>query len=159
MSLLGVLAPLIQPPPSGVLLAHLSLHLQPECLDQHSTNTWANTHRTPGPGGRQETPPGGGRGCGGCKPGLHAACGSRCTASRPPPKGDTRLDSGQQWWNEVSPPPAWAQRGCAIGGVAPPSPRVAELPVVPLLLLHLELGNGPPSSQEPHLFDILWVPL
>lgn len=35
----------------------------------------------------------------------------------------------------------------------------SQLPAVPLLSPDLELGNGPSSSQEPHLFDILWVPL
>lgn len=58
----------------------------------------------------------------------------------------------------LSPPPAWA-RACVGRGPVPAPPRATEFPLVPLLHLHLELGNGPPSSQEPHLFDILWVPL
>lgn len=44
-------------------------------------------HRTPGQEGRRGTPQGGGRGCGGCRPGHCAACGSHCTASRPPAVG------------------------------------------------------------------------
>lgn len=34
-------------------------------------------------------------------------------------------------------------RACVAWGTAAAPPRAEELPVVPLLLLHLELGNGP----------------
>lgn len=36
---------------------------------------------------------------------------------------------------------------------------LTELPAVSLLLPDLESGKGPSSSQEPHLFDVLRVPL
>lgn len=66
------------------------------------------THQTLGPAGKQGTPPGGGRGCGGCRPGLRAACGSRCTASRPPPARNRDL-TGPATWEEAFPIPCLAQ--------------------------------------------------
>lgn len=69
-------------------------------------NAWVEAHQTPGRGGRQGTPPGGGRGCGGCRPGPHAASESRCTASRPPPKRDRCPDRAEQGWDSAFPTPA-----------------------------------------------------
>lgn len=64
------------------------------------------------------------------------------------------------------PNPQPGPRACADLSAAPLLPGgskgiglLAELPAVSLLLPDLESGKGPSSSQEPHLFDVLRVPL
>ena len=83
----------------------------PSAVSIFGLNAWIKTHQTPGRGGRLGTPRGGGRGCGGCRPGLRAAFESHCTASRPPPKRDTWLDWAEQWWDAAFASPSRAP-GC-----------------------------------------------
>lgn len=120
MSLLGASGTLHPAPPSRVPFAS-----SPSLF---GLKAWLNTHQTPGRGGRRETPPGGGRGCGECRPGLHAACGSRCSASRPPPtrdEGRGMRDGGRGMGRLTRPTPSLGHGVCGQGTASPP-PRARE---------------------------------